>query len=745
MNTLYFEKISKYDRPSEPVMVSIPFQSGKLHDPEEFTILDGDSSLPIQTRVLATWPDGSIKWMIVHYQPDLPGNQDKTMKFELRPQRKQPEPKSVVVLNDSDDGIRIDTGPLNFLIPRDGFMPITDVSLNQNTILGGCPFNGFSLRHDGKNSVTSTGKVELTIEEEGPLCVVVLVRGKHRRPDGKGYIDLRGRITAYAGKPYVGVEHGFIHAEEEPHLMFEELRLDFEPEVSGTPRVSLGEGYYNTRIREGEGPLDMMIDGETILNQSFEHYIDSFYGDFWADWRDEDAGLALSIHQAHQNFPKKLFVDSGGTVCSLYPAEPPPVKVYQGMAKTHRILLNFHGPDTSLEEISTRSLQFQIPDRPALSRQWFRENNPWELDFFPADIPARLITYLNRLHDGRPKALGMLHFGDAPDSAYTDQGRGGGRVVWVNNEYDRPHACALYYALTGQRRVLDSSLVSARHWLDVDLCHHSPDPLQDGGLKVHSADHVTAGISISHEWVDGFLDYYYLTGRQEGLDAAYSVANNIMRKLDTPRMKQEGSTSTRENGWALRAMVAMFLATGEPRYKTESERIAKLLVRWHRKFGGLLAPYTQHSMPRVVFMNAITANSLTRYLLIEDDEKVKQLVVDTADDLIEHCMGPDGIFFYKELPSLRRLHLSPHVLELLTHAYRISGEEKYMRIATRQFAAIFEGVPKMASGEKCIDESGAVLQGQGGGRHFAYTYTPLLVYVDRASRLGLLDWYEYPM
>ena len=269
-------------------------------------------------------------------------------------------------------------------------------------------------------------------------------------------------------------------------------------------------------------------------------------------WRDDVGGLACSIYQAHQNFPKKLTVNQDGIVCSLYPKDNDPALVLQGMGKTHRLLLHFHPVDTSLEDISTRSLQFQLPDYPSLSREWYAHNNPWIEEFFPDELPRRLINYFNRLHDGRPKAMGMFHFGDAPDSNYTDQGRGKGETVWVNNEYDRPHVCMLYYALTGQRRVVDSALVNARHWIDVDFCSFHPDPLINGGLRIHDRYHATGKVIPSHQWVEGFLDYYVLTGRQEGLNTAISVGENILRQLQQPVMNQPGATSVRETGWALR-------------------------------------------------------------------------------------------------------------------------------------------------------------------------------------------------
>ncbi|MBN1815386.1 MAG: hypothetical protein JXA14_26375, partial [Anaerolineae bacterium] len=547
MNTLYFEKISRFDRRAEPVTVSIPFAQGKLIDPRALVIRDGDILLPVQRRVLATWPDGahpaggSVKWLLVHFQPDLPGNGDKTLRFEVVDELPEIEPQAMVKATETPHGVEVDAGPLSFFIPNAGFLPICDVRLGGVCLWGEAPFKGFTMRCDGRGVSSASGPVELEIEEAGPLRAVVLVTGKHRLPDGGGYLDLHGRITAYAGKPYLAVEHQFVHAEEEPELLLEAIDLAFVPQADGPPHLALGQGYYRTEIQESDGEaLAMALDAETLLYQSNEHFIDSFYGDFWVDWRAGEVGLTLSIYQAHQNFPKKLCATKDGIVCSLYPGDAPPAPLLQGMAKTHRIQLHFHAADTPLQECSTRSLQFQLPDRPALSRAWFRENNPWLEDFFPERIPDRLITYMNRLHDERPKAVGMFHFGDAPDARYTNQGRGQGHTVWVNNEYDRPHACALYYGLTGQRRVLDSALVTARHWLDVDMCHYSPDPLVDGGLKAHTRYHVIGKVMPSHEWTEGFLDYYFLTGRTEALEAARMVAENILRHMARPELSTPG-------------------------------------------------------------------------------------------------------------------------------------------------------------------------------------------------------------
>jgi hypothetical protein len=315
----------------------------------------------------------------------------------------------------------------------------------------------------------------------------------------------------------------------------------------------------------------------------------------------------------------------------------------------------------------------------------------------------------------------------------------------VNNEYDRAHACTLFYALTGERRALDSALVTARHWIDVDLCHYSPDPLRDGGLVIHSAHHVTGRVIPSHEWVEGFLDYYHFTGRQEGLAAAYRVAENLLRHLELPHMQHPGAAQAREGGWALRAMVAMYRETGEGRFKEAADKLVEMFLQWPGQFGGMLAPYTSHSMPRVPFMISIALNSLARYLSVQEDERIKRLIVETAEDMLAHCLGPDGILYYKELPSLRRSAPTVHAIEALTHAYRFSGEKRFLRAALRQFAAYFDrSLSRGAAGVKRPGEDGAVIQGSGGGREFAASYPSLITFIAAAAKEELLGIYEYP-
>ena len=101
MSTLYFEKLSQYDRAAEPVSFSIPFAQGKLPGAAHLVIEDGGEALPSQQRALAHWSDGSVKWLLVHLQPDLPGNLSKTITFRTASDPAPPPQQQVQVTEDA--------------------------------------------------------------------------------------------------------------------------------------------------------------------------------------------------------------------------------------------------------------------------------------------------------------------------------------------------------------------------------------------------------------------------------------------------------------------------------------------------------------------------------------------------------------------------------------------------------------------------------------------------------------------
>ena len=167
MNTLTFEKLSRFDRPAEPASVSIPFARGRLFNPDYLVIRNLESPegavLPLQRRVLARWPDGSVQWLLVHLQPDLPGNLGRTFSYEVAGEQLSAEPAHEVKIQEGEQGITLDTGPLQFTLPRRGFFPLTQVVLSGQPVFGEAPFGGVELTLSGERLSSAESPVELEV------------------------------------------------------------------------------------------------------------------------------------------------------------------------------------------------------------------------------------------------------------------------------------------------------------------------------------------------------------------------------------------------------------------------------------------------------------------------------------------------------------------------------------------------------------------------------------------------------
>ena len=753
MTQLYFEKISKYDRDEEPVAVAIPFAQGSLTDPAGLAVLDGDRELFCQKRILSRWEEESIKWLFVQFLADLTGNAGKTLSFAIRdPQRPQPaSPPNPVSVEENAAGATVNTGRLEFLIAREDFDLVRQVKLDGQPIWGERPFSGFRIVDEsGDCYIAGRGeKVELEIVESGPIRAVVEISGKHYDQGGRSLFDYRCRIYAYAGKPWIEVEYQFINREKPKSVTIKEIALDFQTEPLGQPRLTIGRGHYQTDVRQGSEPQEMEIKAETIIYDAHEHMAECFYGDFLADYTDEKSGLAISIYQAFQNFPKKLACHQEGISVYLFPPTAQPREIYQGVAKTHKLLLNFHPPEIEMDEILARSLQFQLPDRPTVPEEWHAQSGVWE-NVFPETKCQRLDAEIANLLDRGSRGLGMLHFGDAPDPGYTYQGRGRGATIWVNNECDISHAMYIQYARTGDRRCLGLADATARHWMDVDFCHYHPDPLINGGLIAHSRDHVAhPSVNPSHEWTEGLIDHYHFTGDRQALETAISIGENMMRHLATPAdlslSRLSEHSAPREPGWAMRGLLALYLETHDNKYLEACRQMAESFLEWQKGYGTFLCAYTSHSLVRVPFMIAIAVNALGRYYWVTGDERIKKCVVEVVDDLIEHCLRPDGIFYYKELPSLKRPAASSLLLESLTFAYEFTGKTSYLEVARRQLSYLqdtdFLGSRSYYVAKKEIDGDAVVKAADrvSANRILGPSLVPLLRFLAAAGKEGILD------
>ncbi|MEN6603715.1 MAG: hypothetical protein ABFD86_14990 [Bryobacteraceae bacterium] len=743
---LTFDKISKYDRAAEPASFGIPFSQGVLRDAALLEVSDGSNAVPSQTRVTSRWPDGSVRWAYVRTLVDLPGNRGKQITWKVAG-RARTRTSALKAELSADGSLLVSTGPVSARIPSQGFFPLTDVKLNGVAFPG--RMAGFAF-HAGAHtwSTADAGPVKIVVVEQGPVALVVQVSGRHG-PEQSPF-DFTANLTFWAGKPYVGVDYRVLAARGDKEQLIDSWTWAARTAESA-PRVREGHGHYGVAVRESGQKAAYSFGLREFRFDAVEHSMQSYWGDFWGDWVGASSALAVTLRQAQQNFPKAMEVTNNAVTVSLYPSSGEALRFPLGAAKSHQILLHFHEPSLPVKEISARSLQFQIPDIPKLAAAWYARAGVWDDPVFGAPSSRRVGALLYDVLDNRPVGAGTWNFGDEVDWGYTGQGRGRDDVVWLNNEYDLTHQMFLHYARTGERRFLDYAFSSARHWRDVDIAHVSSDPLLRGGHIAHSPRHVTGGVSPSHQWVEGLFDAWHMFGDESAREAALGIGENILRHMALARYREAAHSSTRDMGWALRAMLALHRETGDARYAEAARPIVDLFKRWHAEYPGLLSPYTDHSQVRVVFMNSLTLVSLARYHRRFPDEELKRVILEETDDLIRNTRNANGLFFYKELPSLEFQGATLLVLQLLGEAYRLSGDTKYLEAGLPEieyFLANMNGRFEIHTGasEKFAHSGGGytrTLFYPPGGKFIGISLTPLVEFLEAAKATRLaenLDW-----
>ena len=116
------------DRTSFPLTTGSPFGQGELSADESLAMLDDSGrALPLQTRVMETHEDGSVRWLLLDYQADLPALEHTT--HTLVTGRKSPESPDGGMIRTAEDGdlLVVENGVLKIEVDRARCRPLLRV------------------------------------------------------------------------------------------------------------------------------------------------------------------------------------------------------------------------------------------------------------------------------------------------------------------------------------------------------------------------------------------------------------------------------------------------------------------------------------------------------------------------------------------------------------------------------------------------------------------------------------------
>lgn len=775
---LHFEIVSRYQRKLEPAVTAVPFSQGELAmgDLESLLLTDRDKYFPLQAKPTALWPDGSIKWLLTVMQVDLPANEEKDI-YLILDDEKEWKPgiearlgaqnEQVKVIRNGK-GMSLENGEFCLEMAEGGSRTIFERIRTPEHTYEKTEIQGPVIVNKKGDKFTPVLEPEgWEILEAGPIRAIVRAKGKHVR-GGKSWFDFSVTLTVWAGKPWINLDYQFINREKDETVSrrpvmeinneqaglkynqdyaFQEIRaisLFIEPsDKNEAVRHGIYTSSFNFHGKKAVGTqrLREEITADTVVSTANEMFPEVLFSIFVCDWDNQTHALSAGIYQAYQNFPKALESSEKGIRIDLVPDTGKFLKVPQGAARTSRCYLYFHKPGLGEHELVDRAHQFEMPPIPVLDIGEYIKSGVLGKYVFDPYHPE-IERFLYRYVDSRAKGLGMMHFGDGPEWEYIKQGRSKGKLIWINNEYDMPHNFMIMLARSGDRRYFDYMKAAVEHWYDVDICHYSEEPYRQGLLYTHSIDHVSGQPVPSHQWVEGFLDYYHMTGNVVGYETAMSIGEGLLKLMELPLYHAAATVEPREIGWAMRTFVALYKETGEERWLDACRPIVKVYIQWAREWGNWMTPYPDNYMDRVPFMIHVGIVGLYQYYEITGEQEAKSTILAVIDDMIRHCYIPRiDMFFGKQHPAVRFQNLNGMVLESMAIAYELTGNKAYIEKGLGMFSWItIENPPPVYDFSKYKEDDFTVIYNcPVGPKRCAQTLLPLLHYYRHALELGYLD------
>lgn len=570
-----------------PITFGFPAPRGLLTGAGDLYLEDPVSAqkLPVQVRELSRWPDGSMRWLLLDAQLDLAPHQKRS--FRVR-HEKPPEAKSALRIADNADAVEVDTGPLCFLVPKQRLALLDDIRLEGKPVGGGA-VTSFLRVSDAPRPATKPPK-SVQVVEQGPLRARVEIRGDYA--DGFQYII---RIDAFAGQPFVRVLHTFEYHGDQPYTAIRQLAIDIPLELGAD--ASYKAGLVEAPPLQGavaEAGAELVQIDNVTLRQGRESL--ARRGSGWVDLSDGNRGVVVAARYFWQEYPQAFSFRRSGLTYDMWSRRAQPAVVGMGAAKTHELIIGFHGASGfPAAEMNA----FIVPLIAKLDPQWVRDSDALPQAIAPANGTRGFLQSLTKSHDRyrvtndkeewddsvhvtcaagarqvrRHGAYGMWNWGDWNFPGYHDSVKG--CDAWGNHEYDTTQVLALGFAATEDRAFYDGMVAAARHFMDVDSIHYQRAHPDFVGMN-HPKNplHFTfemGGVDLGHTWNEGLLSYYYLTGDERGREAALGIADYLERRIRKGKVRG----NPRQWGWPQVALTAAYEATLDERYRRAADAYAR--------------------------------------------------------------------------------------------------------------------------------------------------------------------------
>lgn len=633
--------------PGFPLRQGIPFPPGKINSAADVRFTAGSKALSVQKRVLARWPDNSVRWMLA----DFPNrNTEDTVTLSFR--RDPGEMGSLPTLSEADGGIAVRHGTFAYgLTPGD---PVTMVRH------GGVPLlSKVSVGLRADNATCPGSAVRVWALEEGAFRTTVVAEGQYDAPDqAVGSFSLR--VTSFAGLPYLLLQHRIVNdTGRDLPVSALTVRLDL-PEAPAEWKAAGSTLPGRVSLVQRDGQLRLL--NGMVLPEA---------GPIWLAWK----GSALAVPRFAERFPKSISTDGAEVTIDLAAAGDSPILLTAGEALSHDIWLAAGDVDpVAFARTAEHPPILQNADYYCAAGVLWRAR-PY------ADVPKlaeRMAEYRGKSWTGLGQSAGLRDF---PDSPYL-----GKPNTWSNNYYERMLGLWSAWFMSGEREWYDRAVDVSRHLLDTAVVH-APVPGHDwlGALHGPGENHVPGPWNPTLR--AGGLDLLHkLTGEPAALAGYLGVAEYCLRS----GAGRDGS-SVRQHAGPFSTITWAFLDTRDAGFMDEgARRTLEILNQLDRRRG--VWPDTHGSQVyrgNVPWMIAQIARPLYLWYHATGDIDAAQTLVGLAESII--CENtpwdePGAVLGYSHNPRYApTATYDLAILPLIFAAYELSEDTFFLDAARAQW------------------------------------------------------------
>ena len=567
----------------------VPMPAGALQDEKGVTVKDAKGNvLPSEGKVLHWRVDGSVEWILLDVLLKLGGEEETTITVEPKRAARRPAVTNPVVLREKGKMLTMSNGITELTVNRSGGSLIHRLIIDGKTLVDESTLVDLQVVDMGGkiHRASLSGAYDITVTHRNRLRSEIKLEGKHAARDKATFMDFAMRFTLTAGNPDLKMEHTFYCREtRDGRLYVRSMRLVMPTLIDPGAYKLVGQEYHgddcfhrNLKIAENveivassAGDIDnykegfkgavsvhpsaggaVFIRNMDSLREDWSKYPfqmrpdqqSQFRADQWTGglrtvepiigWQEKGYTVATAFEHFRQLHPKSLAIDENVVTYSIWPTWSFPMMVAEGASKSHIIWITGKARALNMDQVSDIMGRWEYkyvepvdvsydPAWPTfcevLDCKHFLKYQPLKhpllenlIEPAPGSGNPRRHTY------DRQSAIGMFHFADIVNTCGTQ---------CYNNEDDCHILFPLQHFLrTGHTYAWDFAKEAARHYMEVDFCEWSLLPRQKGGLHMHTDQHFIGNVYPSHQWIEGLLAYYFLSGDERARNVVVSVGDN---------------------------------------------------------------------------------------------------------------------------------------------------------------------------------------------------------------------------